>query len=63
MEIIKQDWYKSPVVWSTLAALVFFIAKEWIGFEIPKFEVFIEIVIGLGVAFGIINSPTNKNSL
>ena len=61
--IINQEWYKSPVVWSTMAALIFFVVKTWIGIEIPGWDKFIEIVIALGVGFGIINSPVNKNSL
>ena len=52
--------FKSPVVWTTLAALIAFITKEWFGFEIPKFDVFVELLLGCLIAFGIVNNPTNR---
>lgn len=53
---------KSPVVWSTLAALIFFIAKEWLGYEIPGWDRFIELLLALLVAFGIVNNPNSRNT-
>lgn len=52
---------KSPVLWLAVAALVSFITKEWFGFEIPKFDVFVELLLAVLVAFGIVNNPTDKN--
>lgn len=52
---------KSPVLWLAVAALVSFITKEWLGFEIPKFDVFVELLLAVLVAFGIVNNPTDKN--
>lgn len=52
---------KSPVLWIAVAALVSFITKEWFGFEIPKFDVFVELLLAVLVAFGIVNNPTDKN--
>ena len=52
---------KSPVLWLSVAALVSFITKEWFGFEIPKFDVFVELLLAVLVAFGIVNNPTDKN--
>mgnify|MGYP003505290602 CR=1 FL=1 len=52
--------FKSPVVWTTLAALITFITKEWLGFDIPKFDVFVELLLGCLIAFGIVNNPTDK---
>jgi uncharacterized membrane protein len=60
---MTQIRWKSPVLWSTLAALIFFVVKEWIGFEIPGWDKFVQLVIAAAVAFGIINSPDNKESL
>lgn len=53
---------KSPVVWTTTAALVMFITKNWIGFEIPDFDVFVELLLGVLIAFGIVNNPTDKQN-
>jgi uncharacterized membrane protein len=52
--------FQSPVVWATLAALVAFITKEWLGFDIPKFDVFVELLLACLIAFGIVNNPTDK---
>lgn len=54
---------KSPVLWTALAAMTFFVAKEWIGFEIPGWDRFVELLIALLAAFGIINNPNNRNAL
>jgi uncharacterized membrane protein len=52
--------FKSPVVWATMTALIAFITKEWFGFEIPKFDVFIELLLAFLIAFGIVNNPTDQ---
>lgn len=54
---------KSPVLWASLAAMIFFVVKEWCGYEIPKFDYFIELLIALLAAFGIVNNPNSRNSL
>jgi uncharacterized membrane protein len=57
---MEQSRWKSPVAWSALAALLFFVVKTWFGFEIPGWDQFVTLVIAAGVAFGIFNNPTNK---
>lgn len=54
---------KSPVLWTSMAALIFFVVKKWCGFEIPDWDTFVELAIALAVAFGIVNNPTDKNKL
>ena len=54
---------KSPVLWASLAAMVAFVAKEWCGYEIPKIDVFVELLIALLAAFGIVNNPNSRNTL
>jgi uncharacterized membrane protein len=51
----------SPVVWTTVAALIAFVTKEWLGIEIPKFDVFVDLLLGCLIAFGIVNNPTDKD--
>jgi len=58
---MDQSRWKSPVAWSALAALLFFVVKTWFGFEIPGWDQFISLVISAGVAFGIFNNPEKKN--
>ena len=57
---MEQSRWKSPVAWSAVAALVFFVVKTWFGFEIPGWDQFISLVIAAGVAFGIFNNPKDK---
>ena len=59
-EPAAQPRWRSPVVITTLAALVFFVVKNWIGFEIPQFDTFIELLIAAGLAVGILNNPQKK---
>jgi uncharacterized membrane protein len=58
---MEQSRWKSPVAWSALAALIFFVVKTWFGFEIPGFDDFVTLVIAAGVALGIFNNPTDKS--
>jgi len=51
---------KSPVAWGALAALIYFVSKEWFGFEIPEWDKFVTLFIAAGVAFGIFNNPDNR---
>jgi len=62
-----QNRLKSPVVWITLTTGLLAILGEWglyqkIGIEKEVIQHTITFVIGLLVLFGILNSPTNKNS-
>jgi len=58
---MEQSRWKSPVAWSALAALLFFVVKTWFGFEIPGWDDFVTLVIAAGVAFGIFNNPEKKD--
>ena len=57
---MEQSRWESPIAWSAIAALLFFVVKTWFGFEIPGWDQFITLVIAAGVAFGIFNNPTDK---
>ena len=58
---MEQSRWKSPVAWSALAALLFFVAKTWFGFEIPGWDQFISLIIAAGVALGIFNNPERQD--
>ena len=57
---MEQSRWKSPVAWSAIAALLFFVVKTWFGFEIPGWDEFVTLAIAAGVAIGIFNNPTEK---
>jgi len=59
---MKRNRLKSWALWLAVAALVSFIAKEWIGYEIPKFDIFVDLVLVALTAFGILNNPTDKQN-
>ena len=60
---MEQNRLKSPVLWVGVAALIAFVAKTWIGFEIPGWDEFINLLLPVLAGFSIINNPTNKNGL
>ena len=51
---------KSPVTIPAILALIYFVVKNWIGFDIPGWEEFVTLVMAAALAFGIVNNPTNK---
>ena len=59
---MEQNRWKSPVAIAAAAALLFFIVKTWFGFEIPGWDEFVELLLAAGIAFGLFNNPTSKNS-
>lgn len=58
---MKQPRWKSPVAWTALAALAFFVIKYWVGYEIPMFDEFISLALSAALAFGILNNPTQAD--
>ena len=58
---MTQSRWKSPVAWAGIAAVIFMIVKEWVGFEIPNWDGIVTTLIGALVAFGVLNSPTTKD--
>lgn len=57
-----QKRLKSPALWMAVAALIFFVTKNWFGFEIPQWDTFIELLLSALMAFGILNNPTDKKN-
>ncbi len=57
-----KDRLKSPILWLAMAALITFITKEWMRWEIPKFDEFVELLLSALGAFGVVNNPTDKNN-
>jgi uncharacterized membrane protein len=59
---MKQVRWRSPIAWSALAGLIFFMMKSWLNIEIPEWDEFITLLISVLTAFGIFNNPENKDS-
>lgn len=57
-----QNRLKSKVVWVSILALFYFVVKTWLGFEIPGWDMFVELLLAALVAFGVVNNPTDKNN-
>ncbi len=51
---------KSPVLWIACLALFAFVTKTWMGWDIPQFDTFAELLLAVLVGFGVINNPTDK---
>jgi uncharacterized membrane protein len=64
---MQQSRWKSPVVWTTLAALIFFVLKtwgllEWIGLTKDSYDGLISLILAVLTGFGILNNPTDKKN-
>jgi hypothetical protein len=59
---MTQKWYQSKAAWIAIAALLGFVVKNWVGWEIPQFDTFIDLLLVAAAAVGIFNNPTSKNS-
>ena len=56
---MEQSRWRSPVAIAAIAALLFFIVKTWVGFDIPEWDRFIELLLAAGIAVGVFNNPTD----
>jgi len=59
-----QNRYKSKVLWASLGALILFILKNLLKFDIDEglFNQFIDILLITLTGFGILNNPTSKSN-
>ena len=52
---------KSIPLWSAVLALVYIIAKDWFGVDIPAWaDISTQIIAILTIIFGVANNPTDK---
>lgn len=56
-EILKR--FKSPVSIAAVAALIAWVFKNWVGWEIPGWDDFITLVLALLACFGVVNNPAD----
>lgn len=58
-----QNRFKSWALWLAVAALVVYVAKDFIGIDISdKVNGLMDVLLPALVAFGIVNNPTDKSS-
>lgn len=55
--------FKSWALWLSIAALIVFCVKEFVGIDISEtVNGFLNVLLPVLVAFGIVNNPTDKNN-
>ena len=63
-EMIPQERWKSLALWTSIAALIVFCVKEFAGLDISStVDKFLDVLLPVLVAFGVVNNPTSKNTL
>ena len=59
-----QNRFKSWALWTSVAALAVFCAKEFAGVDIGEtVDGLLNVLLPVLVAFGIINNPTDANKI
>ena len=59
-----QNRFKSWALWVSVAALIGFCVKEFLGFDIDAtINGFLNVLCPVLVGFGIINNPTNSKGI
>ena len=62
--MIEQPRWKSWALWTSIAALIVFCVKEFAGLDIAEtVDRFLDVLLPVLVAFGVVNNPTSKNTL
>jgi len=60
----KQNRLKSWALWTSIAALVVFCAKQFAGLDIGEtVNGLLDVLLPVLVGFGIVNNPTDKYNL
>lgn len=59
-----QSRWKSPVLWTSVAALVVYVLKTFVRMDLSReINGLVDVLLPVLAAFGIINNPTSKNSM
>jgi len=60
--IVPQNRFRSWQLWLSLAALIGFIVKTYVGYEIPEFDKLVNLALVFMTALGILNNPTDSTN-
>ncbi len=59
----KQNRFKSWALWTSVAALVVFCVKRFVGIDIGEtVDGLLDVLLPVLIGFGIINNPTDKTN-
>jgi len=59
-----QNRFKSWALWTSIAALVVFCVKEFVGVDIHEtVDGFLNVLLPVLVGFGIVNNPTDSTKI
>jgi len=57
-----QNRFRSWALWLAVAALIAFVSKTYIGYEIPEFDQLVNLILVVLTGFGILNNPVDKDN-
>ncbi len=58
---MKQNRFRSWALWLSVAALIVWVVKEFVGIDISStVDGLLDVLLPVLVGFGIINNPTDK---
>jgi uncharacterized membrane protein len=56
-----KERFKSIPLWGAVLALIYLVAKNWFGIDIPAWaDISAQILAILTILFGVANNPTNR---
>ena len=62
--MIEQNRWQSWALWTSVAAMIVFCVKQFVGIDISEtVNGLLDVLLPVLVGFGIINNPTSKNTL
>jgi uncharacterized membrane protein len=56
-----QSRWRSKGAWVATAAHIVFVLKTYVGYEIPKVDELVNLVLSVATVWGVFNDPTNPN--
>lgn len=60
----KQKWYQSWALWTSIAALIVYVMREFVKIDISEtVDGLLDVLLPVLVAFGVVNNPNAKGSL
>lgn len=54
-----QKWWESKITIAALLALLYFVVKNWFGFEIPQWDQFVTLLLAVLTGLGVVNNGYN----
>ena len=61
---MKQNRFRSWALWTSTAALLVFCLKEFFGVDLSRtVNAFLDVLLPVVTAFGIVNDPTTRDHL